>query len=156
MEKLSIGKLNFGNFGVAKPVQQDKKQSAHSNPFGINFKGSVIAADVFESTKEKDSASIAEKASEKTKLFTSAIVGNINSFNSAFKSRINSVISFGKKVQNSILQSWETAKNTRIEFDFDALTKAITSKFDNTYNVNHLVKQPVGDIEQLWLNELQA
>lgn len=158
MEKLSIGKFNFG---VIKSVSATKKQETNqstttSNPFGINFKGNVYAADVFESSKPKESSSIMSKATEKTKMFASAIVGNINSFNNSLKSRFNSVISFGRQVKENIAQSWENAKNTNIEFDFNGLKNYISSKFDYSYSVSNLQKKPVSQLEEMLLNELSA
>ena len=164
MEKLSIGKFNFG---VIKQISGTKKQetqqssSAHSNPFGINFKGNVYAADVFESSKAQSSSSannnsILNKASEKAKMFTSSIVGGINSFNNSLKSRFNSVISFGRQVRDNIAQSWENAKNTNIEFDFNGLKDYISSKFDYSYSVSNLQKKPVAQLEEMLLNELSA
>ena len=76
MDKLSIGKFNFG---VIKQLSGTKKQettqnatsAAQSNPFGINFKGNVYAADVFESSKAKSTSNndnLLNKASEKAKM----------------------------------------------------------------------------------------
>ncbi len=161
MDKLSIGKFNFG---VIKQLSGTKKSeaqnttSAQSNPFGINFKGNVYAADVFESSKAQSAANnnILNKASEKAKMFTSSIVGGINSFNNSLKSRFNSIISFGKQVKDNIAQSWENAKNTNIEFDFKGLKNYISSKFDYSYSVSNLQKKPVAQLEEMLLNELSA
>ena len=93
---------------------------------------------------------------QKSKLFASAIVGGINSFNEAFKSRMNAVISFGRKVRDNIAQSWETAKNTEISFDVKGLAESISNKFNNPYSVNNLAKRPVADLESMLKQELEA
>lgn len=164
MDKLSIGKFNFG---VIKQLSGTKKQeatqnaasAAQSNPFGINFKGNVYAADVFESSKAQSASkndNLLNKASEKAKMFTSSIVGGINSFNNSLKSRFNSIISFGRQVRDNIAQSWENAKNTNIELDFKGLKDYISSKFDYSYSVSNLQKKPVAQLEEMLLNELSA
>lgn len=153
MDKISIAKVTTNIF---KPQSADSKQSNHSNPFGINFKGNVLAADVFESSKPKEEASAGNPfagASEKSKLFASAIVGNINSFNNSFKSRMNAIISFGRQVRDNISQSWEKAKNTEITFDFHALADSITNRFNNPYSVSNLTKRPVSELEAMLRQE---
>ncbi len=163
MDKLSIGKFNFGvikQLSGTKKTEAQNTTSAQSNPFGINFKGNVYAADVFESSKPKNAAGASNgligKAAEKAKMFTSTIVGGINSFNNSLKSRFNTIISFGKQVKDNIAQSWENAKNTNIEFDFNGLKNYISSKFDYSYSVSNLQKKPVVQLEEMLLNELSA
>lgn len=156
MDKISIAKVTPNIF---KTQSSDQKQSNHSNPFGINFKGNVLAADVFESSQAKEKSPVNNPfagTSEKSKLFASAIVGNINSFNNAFKSRLNAIISFGKQVKENIANSWEKAKNTEISFDFNALTESIASKFNNPYSVNNLTKRPTTDLEAMLREEIEA
>ena len=156
MDKISIAKITPNIF---KPQSTENKQSAHSNPFGINFKGNVLAADVFESSKPKETVSSTNpfaQANEKSKLFASAIVGGINSFNNAFKSRMNAIVSFGRQIKENIAQSWEKAKNTEITFDFNALTESIANKFNNPYSVTNLTKRPVTDLEMMLKEELSA
>lgn len=82
MDKISIAKVSQNIF---KPRSTENNQSAShtSNPFGINFKGNVLAADVFESSAPKESNGANNPfaaAGQKSKLFASAIVGGINSF----------------------------------------------------------------------------
>ena len=158
MDKISIAKVSQNIF---KPRSTENNQSAAhtSNPFGINFKGNVLAADVFESSAPKESNGSNNPfaaAGQKSKLFASAIVGGINSFNEAFKSRMNAVISFGRKVRDNIAQSWETAKNTEISFDVKGLAESISNKFNNPYSVNNHTKRPVSDLESMLKQELEA
>ncbi len=157
MDKMKISQTKFGMF---KPMSREERQEVHSNPFGINFKGNVLAADVFESSKAKETNSLSSnpfaKMTNKSKMVASAFVGSINSFNEAFRSRVNSIISFGKQIKENIANSWEFAKNTEIKLDFKGLTESIASKFNNQYSVNNLLKQPVDDLGAMFAAEHQA
>lgn len=154
MDKIKISQSSFNLF---RPMSKDERQEAHSNPFGINFKGNVLAADVFESSKAKESKSAGTnpfaQMSNKSKMAASAVVGSMNSFNEAFRSRMNSIISFGRQVKDSISSSWEKAKNTEISLDFRGLAETISSKFNNQYSVSNLSKQPVDDLGAMFRAE---
>ena len=148
---MKITNTNFSLFN--KPLSKEERQEV-SNPFGINFKGNVLTSDVFESSKVKESNNNTSTnpfaaVSNKSKMVASAFVGGINSFNEAFRSRINSIISFGRQVKDSIASSWEKAKNTEITLDFRTLADSISSKFNNQYSVNNLLKQPVDDLSTM-------
>ena len=127
---------------------------------GINFKGNVLAADVFESSKAKEAKESTSnpfaQMSNKSKMVASAVVGSMNSFNEAFRSRINSIISFGRQVKETIASSWEKAKNTEITLDFKGLVESVSSKFNNQYSVNNLLKQPVDDLSAMFRAEHDA
>lgn len=156
MDKISIAKVTPNIF---KTQSSETKQSNHSNPFGINFKGNVLAADVFESSKAKEKEPANNPfagTTEKSKLFASAIVGSINSFNNSFKSRMNAILSFGRQMKENIANSWEKAKNTEISFDFNALTESIATKFNNPYSVGNLTKRPTTDLEAMLKQEIEA
>ena len=164
MDKISISKISQNIFRTKSPENNaEQNQGTHSNPFGINFKGNVLTADIFQSSKTKEAGESSNpfagsfaKASEKSKLFASAIVGNINSFNDSFKSRMNAVVSFGRQMKDNIVQSWDKAKNTEITFDFNGLAESVAAKFNNPYSVNNLTKQPVMDLEEMFKQELGA
>lgn len=156
MDKMKISNTNFGMF---KPMSKDERQEVHSNPFGINFKGNVLAADVFESSKTEKSSEVSNpfaKMSNKSKMVASAFVGSMNSFNEMFRSRVNSLISFGRQIRDNISNSWEFAKNTEIKLDFKGLTESIASRFNNQYSVNNLLKQPVDDLGAMFASEHQS
>ncbi len=156
MDNLKITQTKFGMF---KPMSKEERQEVHSNPFGINFKGNVLAADVFESSKAKEATEASAstnpfaKMTNKSKMVASAVVGSMNSFNEAFRSRVNSIISFGKQIKDNIVNSWEFAKNTEIKLDFKGLTESIASKFNNQYSVNNLLKRPVDDLGEMFAQE---
>lgn len=133
-------------------VQKTEAASTFSsNPFGVSFKGSVIQADVF----QKAAPNVADKISAKSKIFASAIVGNINNFNSSLKSRMNAVVSFGQKIKTNVFDAIEKAKNTEISLDFGAFKSTIMNKMfpDSQYKVKNLVKTPVSDLREMWLAE---
>lgn len=148
-------KISQTNFSMFKPMSKEERQEVHSNPFGINFKGNILASDVFESSKAKETNASSNPfesfsgATSKSKMVASAFVGGMNSFNEAFRSRINSIISFGRQVKDTISNSWEKAKNTEISIDFKGLADSISSKFDNSYSVNNLLKRPVDDLHTM-------
>lgn len=146
-------KISKTNFTMFRPMSKEERQEVHSNPFGINFKGNVFTSDVFESSKAKETtnshANPFTQLTNKSKMVASAVVGGMNSFNEAFRSRINAVISFGRKVNDTITSSWEKAKNTEITLDFRSLVDSISSKFNNQYSVNNLLKQPVDDLSTM-------
>ena len=93
MDKMKITNTKLDLF---RPLSKQERQEVHSNPFGINFKGNVLAADVFESSKAKETNATKsnpfEKITGKSKMVASAVVGSMNSFNEAFRTRINSII----------------------------------------------------------------
>lgn len=157
MDKIRIEKPKFGMF---KPMSKDERQEVHSNPFGINFKGNVLAADVFESSKKKEAEANTSnpfsQINSKSKMAASAIVGSMNSFNEAFRSRLNSIVSFGRQVKENISNSWEKARNTEITLDFKGLAESISSKFNNQYSVSNLLKQPVDDLGAMFRSEHDA
>lgn len=157
MDKIRIEKPSFGMF---KPMSKDERQGTHSNPFGINFKGNVLAADVFESSKKKEAEGVSSNPfasiNSKSKMAASAIVGSMNSFNEAFRSRMNSIVSFGRQIKENISSSWERAKNTEISLDFRGLADTISSKFNNPYSVNNLLKQPADELGAMFRGELDS
>lgn len=143
---MEITKINF-NIGKQSASKAEASNTFSSNPFGVSFKGNVIQADVF----EKASPNIVKQISSKSKIFTSAIVGNINNWNSSLKSRMNSITSFGQKIKSNIFDAIEKAKNTEISLDFDAFADTVKNKFfpNSQYKVKNLVKMPVSDLREM-------
>lgn len=104
----------------------NENNASHTNPFGVNFKGKMISADVFESAEKTGIVSnIAEKVGNKCKMLTSAIVGSIGDMNSAISSRLNSVVDFGRRVKENInglglnisgglSRTWDYLNNTNL------------------------------------------
>ncbi len=153
MAKITFNTNGVGVFKALTKTEKTNSQPHASNPFGISFKGNVIQADVFETTAAKETP--ANMIKEKGKMFASAVVGNINSFNEAIKSRLNSVVSFGRRVRDNMANWWEQAKNTEVTFDLNELSKFVNQKFQwNEYSVSNLAKRPVNDLENMLRAEL--
>ena len=156
MTKISFNPAGMGIFKSLTKTENTRQAEEHrsSNPFGISFRGNVIQADVFETTnKDAEKVSIRERG----RMFASAVVGNINSFNSAIKSRINSVVSFGRQVRDNVANWWEQAKQTEITVDWKGLSQYVQDKFrTNEYAVHNLVKRPTNELEDLLKAELTA
>ena len=162
MEKISIKSSAVNIFRTANRINH--QETKHSNPFGISFKGNVLQADVFSSSKPKTEKSegIIEKAANKTRAFKSAVVGGINNFNTELNTRfnngINKIVSFGKKIAHNTKEFWNKANETNIVWDFSGLTEGLKgfgkSKETDSYKVCNLVKRPVCELETMFKQEL--
>ncbi len=144
---MEIGKISLHKTTSAQKVNNTNntaKNNVTSNPFGVSFKGNVIQADVFESSKKSSSNGIAEKS----KLFASAVVSGINNFNESFKSRMNSVVSFGKKVTKNVFDSIEKIGNTEISFNMEGIKNKLFP--DRQYSVKNLSEKSVDEIKTIW------
>ncbi len=129
-----------------KAVQKNNTEKRlTTNPFGVSFKGNVIQADVFETGNK---TSITKNISEKSKLFASAVVSGINSFNESFKSRMNAIVSFGKKVASDTLETLERIGNTEVKINMDGIKDKIFP--DRKYEVKNLSKMPVEELKNMW------
>lgn len=149
---MEIKKINLA-IGKSAP-KTEAVNNFSSNPFGVSFKGNVIQADVFESPKEN----IGNKISEKSKLFASAIVGNMNNFNNSFKARMNSVVSFGQKIKSNVFDMFDRVAKADMSIDFNTFSTSLRNKmFPNSqYQVKNLVKLPVTNLQDMLANELGA
>ena len=131
--------------------------SNHTNPFGVNFKGNIINADVFESSEKADKTSftgaIAKRVSGKCKMLASAIVGSINSMNEAMGSRLNTIVSFGKRAGERVSRAWNYLNNTNLSLHFDAKlverTKGLLSAVTG-YSPGRLKEQPVNTLRDMF------
>lgn len=111
MEKIAIKGLNL--FGKAPSVKNEQKSATQTNPFGVSFKGNIIQADVFESSK-KPSMNF---EGFKGKLSKSAFVGAIASLSESFKTRYNSVREFAQRVMERPIAFFKRAQETQINAD---------------------------------------
>ena len=146
---MQLGKISLHTTKITPKIQENKNSTTTnkftSNPFGVSFKGNVIQADVFETAKKAASnTSLAEKG----KLFASAVVGGINSFNEAFKSRLNSIISYGKKITTNVFEKIEKIGNTEISFDLSNIANRIFP--DRQYSVKNLSTKSVDELKTMW------
>lgn len=162
MEKISIKSSAVNIFKTVSKINQ--KEIKHSNPFGLSFKGNVLEADVFSSSKPKvqNNESLIGKAVEKSKAFKSAVVGGINNFNTQLSTRfnngINKIVSFGKKIGHNTREFWKKANETNIVWDFSGITKGLKNfgktETGESYKVGDLVKKPVCELETMFKEEL--
>ena len=150
MTKITFDTKGVGLFKNIGKTGANIEKKHSSNPFGIAFKGNVIQADVFQTTSVKNATPIKERG----KMYLSAVVGGINSFNDAIKARLNSVVSFGKQVRDNVTGLWQQARNTEVSFDLNELTKFVVEKFQGEYNVARLTKRPVGELETMLKAEI--
>lgn len=79
----------------------------HTNPFGINFKGNIINADVFETTDTTNNisfkgAALAAKVGNRCKMLTSTIVGSIGDMSSAISGRLDTIMESARNVGRNI------------------------------------------------------
>ena len=164
MEKISIKNSAVNIFRTAGTTTK-QQETKHSNPFGLSFKGNVLQADVFSSSKPKteNKESFFGKVADKTRAFKSAVVGGINNFNTELNTRfnngINKIVSFGKKIGHNTKEIWRKANETNIVWDFSGLSESFKNfgktKEVDKYSVTELVKRPVGELESMLKEELK-
>lgn len=145
---MQLGKITLN---PAKGIQQNKQQNTinsnklSTNPFGVSFKGNVIQADVFQSAKKAtENVGIMQRG----KIFASAVVSGINSFNDAFKSRMNAVVSFGKKITTNVFEAIEKFGNKEISLDMSGIANRLFP--DRQYSVKNLSAKSVDELKSLW------
>ena len=166
MEKISIRSGAVNIFRTANHTTKEQN-TKHSNPFGLSFKGNVLQADVFSSSKPKvqNNESFIGKITEKTKAVKSTIVGGINNFNTELNTRfnngINKIVSFGKKIGHNTKELWRKANETNIVWDLSGLSDSFKNfgkigEKTESYKVKDLVKRPIGDLENMFKEELAA
>ena len=162
MEKISIKSSAVNIFRTTSRITN--QETKHSNPFGLSFKGNVLQADVFSSSKPKikKNENVIEKITNKTIAFKSAVVGSINNFNTELNTRfnngINRIVSFGKKIGHTTKALWDKANETNIVWDLSGLTEGLKgfkkSKEADIYKVSELTKRPVCELEEMFKTEL--
>lgn len=122
-------------------VKQNENQT---NPFGVNFKGNMITADVFEKKEVTENQN-------RGKIFVSTLVGSINAVNSAVSRRLNSVVSFGRRLRESTTSLWDKANQVDMA---DFLSSKLPT-FAGTYNVSNLKRRPVLELQAMLENEIR-
>lgn len=108
MEVKSISQKIFKS-----PLKNQEDSCNHTNPFGVNFKGNIISADVFETANESKlsfkGAKLVAKATEKGRLVKSTIVGSLGDVSAAISKRLDSVgktiNEFGTRMRDQITSS---------------------------------------------------
>lgn len=140
----------------SKKIDQCDSQAAksnHTNPFGVNFKGNIINADVFETKSESRS----EASTNRVNKFVDAIrVGSMNAF-SSISNRLNSVVSFGRRIKSDVANLWQQANNIEITLgvpSFTGWSESLREKFNNPYSVDNLMKRDTSDLRAEFENIL--
>ena len=141
MEIKSISK-NFFKTSTSRIENNSTNNSNHTNPFGVNFKGNIITADVF----VRANSGLVEKVSNKSKMLTSAIVGSLNAFNQSMSTRLNSIVSYGKRLGTEVSQ----VLNREISMpNINNIKAAVVDKISSMqhYSFANLGKMGVNDLE---------
>lgn len=135
-----------------------ENNSSQTNPFGVNFKGKMITADVFEPAASK----LSEKVANKGKLLTSAIVGSINDVNEAIGRRLNSVVEFGRRIRentsrfaqntkNNISEAWSYLNDTKLVMNIGNSEPLLSLKrVNNSWNKEMLRQKNVSELEEMF------
>lgn len=133
-----------------------ENSGSHTNPFGVNFKGNMISADVFETaTKSNMASDLMERVSNRSKMVVSAIVGSINSVNQNISSRLNSVVSFGRRIKENAANLCKYLNETKLTINIGLSEKTSNDLFrmdlwsQGAYSINKLKKRPVSELESM-------
>ncbi len=109
MANLSIPAIRERLFNTSKHEVSTQRNS--SNPFAASsFKGNVLTADVFESSKKADQPSFTGK------LKASALVGSISGIGEKFHNIIESAIAFGNRMKENVVNGWNKLNEMEISF----------------------------------------
>lgn len=130
----------------------EKTQSNHTNPFGVNFKGNMINADVFQVSGANKIAEAAGKISSKLNLSKLRDAMNIGSINSYLSKRLDPVMNLGRKIKNSAVTTWNNINETMLKL---GVGKGEDNKFKiliefNQYGKESLKKKPLGEVEDIY------
>jgi len=134
-----------------------EKASHQTNPFGVNFKGNIITADVFSKAAPQGS-DLVGRVLNRSKMLTSAIVGSINSVNSSMSSRLNSIVSFGRRMKENVSNAWTLAKNIEIHVDMPNMINSMKERISarREYSVERLSRCSVDDLATRFEDELKV
>ena len=113
MANLSISNIRERIFNTSKhEASVARPANSVSNPFAANtFKGNVLTADVFETSKPKEPAFTGA-----TKLKASALVGSLTNLGSKIQAGIENIVAFGKRMKEGISNAWQKMRETEISF----------------------------------------
>lgn len=94
--------------------------ASHTNPFGVNFQGQMIKADVFETEAKSNVVAnavgnLAGRVSNRGKMLVSAIVGSMGDVTAGISTRLDKVVDFGNRMKNGAANLWKQMNETKIE-----------------------------------------
>jgi len=134
---------------TAKTAENKSESCAnHTNPFGVNFKGNLIKADVF-----------VKPAENKGKMWASAIVGSMNSINESISRRLDSVVDFGNRIKANACDLWNQTRNN-FEIPMLPNMKNIINNAKekisdmSTYSVKNLMKRDRSELDAMLQDEI--
>lgn len=118
-----------------------ESNSAHTNPFGVNFQGNMIKADVFETeAKSNIIGGLAEKVSNRGKMVVSAIVGSMGDMTSAISRRLDSVVSFGKRIGETATKAWSYLNTNNLKLSLEVVERKSKELFKLDLGKEYRVK----------------
>ncbi|MEI8128635.1 MAG: hypothetical protein WCG95_03355 [bacterium] len=123
-----------------------EQNSCQTNPFGVNFKGNMITADVFDKP-EKSTISFGQKAQEilTRKMTMSAVLAPMSQ---SISRRLNSIMSFGRRLGENTAEAWRRAN--KIEIPFHPMANLMQNLSDRrTYSVSNLKNLDTGELENM-------
>lgn len=147
MEIKSISNKIFKT--ASKTNENQTNQSNHTNPFGVNFKGKMITADVFDSSEKSEvsfAGNIASKVAGKSKLITSTFIGAMGNLSNSISGTLNKAVNTFKNAGKSINRVWNYLNDTNVSISFDLVKRSSRRLADiytdnKVYNVSELLKK---------------
>lgn len=144
-----------------------ENNGSHTNPFGVNFKGNMISADVFESSEKQNAAqNVAFKGAEMAvkamnKIKASAFVGSLGDMASAVSARFNSVVDFGRRIKQKAGDICKYLNETKLTINIGLAENKTKDLFrmdfwSPEYSVGALKKRSVSDLEAMFEEAIAA
>ncbi len=164
MANLSISNIRERIFNTSKhEASVARPANSVSNPFAANtFKGNVLTADVFETSKPKEPAFTGA-----TKLKASALVGSLTNLGSKIQAGIENIVAFGKRMKEGISNAWQKMRETEISFAplkdafkgavsnaKENMTNKINSMFDKGITAKQVENMKISDIKPMLAGEV--
>ena len=160
MANLSISNIRERIFNTSKhEASVQRPASSVSNPFAAStFKGNVLTADVFETSKPKQPAFTGA-----TKLKASALVGSLSNLGSRIQAGIENIAAFGRRIKENVTGAWQRMQETEISFAplKDACVNAknnmidrVHSMFEKGITARQIEKMPIAEIRPMLANHV--
>lgn len=121
MANLSIPSIRERLFNTSRHETTTQRST---NPFSAStFKGNVLTADVFESSKKQSQPIFTGK------LKASTFVGSISGIGERFQNIINSVAQFGARIKENVVAGWNKLEG--IEISFNPLKERVNKAYSS-------------------------
>lgn len=131
---------------------------SHTNPFGVNFQGQMIKADVFETEAKSNAVTnvvsgLAEKVSNRGKMVISAIVGSMGDVTTGISTRLDKVVDFGNRMKDGAANLWKQMNETKIEIKIGSPESLLKMRMIGsdyiTYSRRNLDRMGVSDLASM-------